>query len=75
MERRGWGAEVYAYVKFFHAKKDVHFERLRFAALFHSSCFPHCSRAKCLPLPVQINVGEVQGFMNPLFFPKDKPPA
>lgn len=42
--------------------------------LFHPSRFPHCSGAKCLPLPVQINVGEVQGFMNPLFLPQDKPP-
>lgn len=78
MERRGWGADVYVYVKLFHAKKNALFERQSSGDLlqapFHSSSFPHRSGAKRLSLPVQFNAREgVQHFTNSVFFPKGKP--
>jgi len=37
MERNSWGTEVYVYIKFFHAKKNVLFKKLHFGDLPASS--------------------------------------
>lgn len=52
------GAEVYVYIKFFHAKKNVLLKScvLVICLRLHSSPFASSPTAECFPLPVQISM-------------------
>ena len=81
MERRGWGAEVYVYIEhidiLFHAKKNVLSERLCFGDVYKLRSTPLASPTAPVPnvslYLCRLRWGAVQDFMNPMFFPKDKP--